>query len=37
MMKESMKIGIINFSAHRMVKEYVDRFYSKAAKNFFLN
>ncbi len=35
MMKESMKMGLIDFSAHRMVKEYVDKFYSRAAHNFF--
>ncbi len=35
MMKESMKMGIISFSAKRMVKEYVDRFYFPAAQNFF--
>ncbi len=35
MMKESMKMGIVYFSANRMLREYVDRFYCKAAKNFF--
>lgn len=35
MMKESMKVGIVNFSAKRMIKDYVDNYYSKASTNYF--
>ncbi len=35
MMKESMKVGIVNFSAKRMIKDYVNNYYSKASANYF--
>jgi starch phosphorylase len=34
MMKESMKMCLTQFSAKRMVREYVEKFYFPAAKNF---
>ncbi len=33
MMKESMKMALLNFSSHRMVKEYSKRFYIPASLN----
>jgi len=33
MMKESMKMALLNFSSHRMVKDYTDRFYVPASIN----
>ncbi len=35
MMKESMKMAITEFSARRMLKEYVDRFYAPSVNNYF--
>ncbi|MFO7753422.1 MAG: alpha-glucan family phosphorylase [Desulfobacteraceae bacterium] len=33
MMKEAMKMAILEYSSHRMVKDYSDRFYLPASKN----